>query len=165
MRLIASLLLAGIAVVAATSDGSAQVRRHKVVRGPSRVVAASSGIESLPLTVNRRSWLDPGPVASQGTGTAYVAASTQFARTQDRIFSPDKFGNDVIIGQPYVPGRTVPVAEFSTYPNGTATVDNLIGPQNYYFNPAGPGVATDYSFQENAGRGSAPTSTIPTTIP
>ena len=165
MRLIASLLLAGVAVVAVTVDGSAQVRRHRVVRGPSRVGASSWGCVSLPRTVNGRSWLDPGPVAPQGTGTAYVAASTQFARTQDRIFSPDKFGNDVIVGQPYVPGRTVPVVEFSTYPNGAATVDNVIGPQNYYFNPAGPGVAADYSFQENAGRGSAPTSTIPTTIP
>ena len=161
MRLIASLLVAGLAVAATATDGSAQTRRHKVVRGPSHIVASSSGIESLPLTVNRRSWLDPGPVAPQGNGTAYVAASTQFARTQDRIFDPDKFGNDVIVGQPYVPGRTVPVAQFSTYPNGAATLDNVLGPQNYYFNPGGPGVAPEYSFQENAGRGSAPTTTIP----
>lgn len=161
MRLVASLLLAGVAVVAVTADGSAQTSRRKIVRAQAPRYQAASGIESLPLTVNRRSWLDPGPVAPKGSGTAYVAASTQFAKSQDQIFAPDKFGNSEIIGQPYVPGRTVPLAEFSTYPNGAVTLDNVLGPQNYYFNPTGPGIAPAYSFRENAGRGSAPTTTFP----
>ncbi len=71
----------------------------------------------LPLTVNRRSFLDPGPVAPVGTGQNYVSANTILNRTEDRIRDPDKFGNDTLQGQPYVPGRTVPVAEFATGPN------------------------------------------------
>lgn len=129
---IVSILLAGVAASAVTVDASAQTRR-RVAR-----VVTTTDIGSLPLTVNRRSWLDPGPVAPRGTGQNYVTANTVLNRTQDRIFSPDGFGNDVIIGQPYVPGRSVPIVEFSSLPDGRAYVDNALGYQNYYFNPAPP---------------------------
>lgn len=126
-----SLALAAVAVTAVTPDAFAQGRRHY----RAAAVAQDYSDSGIPLTVNRRSWLDPGTAVSQGSGPAYVSASTQFAKTQDQIFAPDRFGNDVIRGQPYVPGRTVPVVEFSSLPNGGVVVDNTIGYQNYYFNP------------------------------
>ena len=129
-----SLLLAGIAFTAVTSDASA-AKKHR--RAAYRVAVEDPYANTIPLTVNRRSWLDPGNAVSttQGAGASYVAASTIYNKTQDRIFAPDGFGNDVMQGQPYVPGRTRPVVEFSSLPNGQTVVDNVLLPQNYYFNP------------------------------
>ena len=135
-----SYLLAGVVLAGFGADASAKPKKH-----PAKVAALrdldTSSLNAIPLTVNRRSWLDSGNVVrsdSNTGGRAYIAASTQFNLTEDRIIDPDKFGNDVIVGQPYVPGSTVSVAEFSTYPNGTARLDNVLGPQNFYFNPAPP---------------------------
>ena len=129
-----SLLLAGLAIAALTSGADAQKRRHVRVLQPLPVL---DGVETIPLTVNRRSWLDPGNAVSttQGAGASYMAANTVFNKTQDRIFAPDKFGNAVTEGQPYVPGRSRPVVEGSSLPNGGYVVDNVLLPQNFYFNP------------------------------
>lgn len=124
-----------VAVTAVASDASARSRKHAVT-----VVQEDYSTSGIPLTVNRRSWLDPGTAVSAGSQQAYMSASTQFAKTQDQIIAPDGYGNDVMKGQPYVPGRTVPVVEFSTLPNGAAVVDNTISYQNYYFNPTPPDV-------------------------
>ena len=133
--ILVSLLLAGVAVGALASDASAQGRRRVIENYD------TSSLNSIPLTVNRRSWLDSGNTVHSGSvsgGQSYVAASTIYNKTPDRIYAPDQFGNDVIKGQPDVPGRTVPVVEFSSLPNGGAVVENVIGAQNYYFNPAPP---------------------------
>ncbi len=106
------LALATVASLAGASGVSAKPRHRQVTP-----VLDDGQTHELPLTVNRRSFLDPGPVAPVGTGQNYVSANTIFNRTEDRIRDPDRFGNDVIVGQPYVPGRTVPVAEFATGPN------------------------------------------------
>ena len=111
-RMVVSLLAASAALSLGAIDSSAKPRHHHVA--PQYV---DEETHELPLTVNRRSFLDPGPVAPVGTGTNYVTANTIYNRTEDRIRDPDRFGNDVIQGQPYVPGRTVPVAEFATGPN------------------------------------------------
>ena len=73
---------------------------------------------------------------TQNSGPSYIAANTINNKTQDRIFNPDKYGNDVIQGQPYVPGRSQPAIEFSSLPNGGTVVENVLFPQNFYFNPA-----------------------------
>ncbi len=132
-RTVASLLLAGLAFTAVSQDAFAKKRRS----APVLPVAESFEGSSIPLTVNRRSWLDPGNAVSttQNSGPNYVADNTILNKTQDRIFSPDKFGNAEIQGQPYVPGRTRPVIEFSSLPNGQSVVDNVLLPQNFYFNP------------------------------
>ena len=126
---IVSGLVAALALSSFAADASAQGRRHVVQ-------TFGTDINAIPLTVNRRSWLDPGPVAPKGTGTNYVAASTEFNKTPDQVFAPDKFGNASLPGQPYVPGRSQPVVEFSTTPSGGVVVANELLPQNYYFNPA-----------------------------
>ena len=130
---ITALLLAGVAVAAFSPNAFAQKRRHTA----NLPVADDLADHSIPLTVNRRSWLDPGNAVSttQTAGPNYVADNTFRNQTQDRIFAPDKFGNAEIQGQPYVPGRTQPVVEFSSLPNGRTVVDNVLLPQNFYFNP------------------------------
>lgn len=118
--IITSLVLAGVAVTGFAADASAKDRHHAYVY-------AANDLNSLPLTVNRRSWLDPGNAAPAGSGgPAYVSATTEFAKTPDQIYAPDKFGNAALPGQPYVPGRTVPVVSFSTTPEGGYYVDNVL---------------------------------------
>ena len=133
-------ILAGVAVGGLVADASAKPKKHLA---KSQAVGSldTSGLNAIPLTVNRRSWLDSGNTVRAGSnngGQAYIAASTQFNQTEDRIIDPDKFGNDVIQGQPYVPGESVAVVNFDTAPNGKPHVDNFLGEQNYYFNPAPP---------------------------
>ena len=120
-KIITSLLLAGVAITGLVTDASAQGRRHTYI-------VAANDLDSLPLTVNRRSWLDPGNAVQGGaSGPAYMSASTpQFARTPDHYYAPDKFGNSALQGQPYVPGRSVPVVSFSTTPDANVYVDNVL---------------------------------------
>jgi hypothetical protein len=118
---ITSLLLAGVALIGVGASASAQGRHHPYTY-------AANDLSSLPLTVNRRSWLDPGNSAPTGgsSGPAYVSASTQFAGSPDHVYAPDKFGNSALQGQPYVPGRTVPVVSFVTTPNGAGYVEDVL---------------------------------------
>ena len=129
-NLIASAAIAAVCISGYAGDASAKIRKHRVVP-----VTDAGLSDSIPLTVNRRSWLDPGPVSSVDKGPSYIAATTQFSRDQEQIINPDKFGNDVLQGQPYVPGRSVSVIDFSTTPAGHVRVDDTLGYQNYYFNP------------------------------
>ncbi len=110
--IVVSILALGLAASLAASDASAKPRHRK----PAPQMDDGQ-VHELPLTVNRRSFLDPGPAVPAGSQQNYVSANTIFNRTEDRIRDPDKFGNDTLQGQPYVPGRTVPVAEFATGPN------------------------------------------------
>ena len=73
-----------------------------------------------------------------------TANTGEFIRTPDQTIDPSKFGNSSLPGQPYIPGRSYPVVEFSTTPNGRVDVANELLPQNYYFNPAPPQVPPDY---------------------
>lgn len=120
-----SLLLAGVAALlvglSASGEATAKPRHHRVT------VVAENDIQSLPLTVNRRSWLDPGNAAPAGggVGPSYVQATGSLARTIDRTYT-DKFGNSIDRGAPYVPGRPVPVVSFETLPNGGYDVDNVL---------------------------------------
>ena len=133
--IVTSALVASFAFCGVLPEAMAQGRRHV-----GNTVDAS-GLNTLPLTVNRRSWLDSGNTVHSGSvagGQSYMSASTIYNKTPDHAFGPDQFGNDVISGQPYVPGRSVPVIEFSSLPNGGATVENVLGRQNYYFDAAAP---------------------------
>ena len=139
---IIAFVLAGTVIAGATTDASAKVKKH-VVKPQAAASIDTVGLNSIPLTVNRRSWLDSGNTVrsdSNNGGRAYIADQTQFNQTEDRIIDPDKFGNDVIRGQPTVPGQSVPVVDFDTEPNGRPHIDDVLGAQNYYFNPAPPQV-------------------------
>ncbi len=139
---IIGFMLAGTAIAGIATDACAKPKKH-VAKSQAVGTIDTSGLNSIPLTVNRRSWLDSGNTVrsdSNNGGRAYIADQTQFNQTEDRIIDPDKFGNDVIQGQPYVPGQSVNVVEFETGPNGKPHIDNVLGAQNYYFNPAPPQV-------------------------
>ena len=135
-KTLATLLLAGVAVASLSHSAFAQ-KRHRV-RPPADPVVTTIDAPSSPLTVNRRSWLDPGnAVRTTNTGGPnYIAANTILHQTEDRIINPDKYGNAEIQGPPYVPGRSQPVVQGSILPNGGVVVDNALLPQNFYFNPA-----------------------------
>ena len=67
-----SLLVAGVAVSLCTVDASAETASPKAHRPRHHHVAAQADVrssnEGLPLTVNKRSFLDPGPVVPVGSG-------------------------------------------------------------------------------------------------
>lgn len=137
-KTIVSATFAVLAVTAFNTDASAQTR-HRKPRAAAPVLAASPDLgSSIPLTVNRRSWLDSGNTVSSrgGYGPSYVAANTIYNKTQDQIFDPGYFGNSTVNqGPPYVPGRSQPIVEGSLPASGRPIIDNVLLPQNFYLNP------------------------------
>jgi hypothetical protein len=105
-----SIVLAAAALAAFTASANAQTKpRHR-----HRQQVAERYDERPPLTVNRRSFLDPGPAVPVGSMSNYVTANTIFTRTPDQIFARSSFGNDRLPQPLEVPGRPQPVIEFET---------------------------------------------------
>ncbi len=119
MRRFATSLLLGSAVavslVLAAGVASAQVTKKKVhhYRYPAPL-AANDDIVRPPLTVNKRSFLDPGPAVPVGSESNYMVQNTYFARTPDQNFARSKFGNEALPQPLEVPGRPQPILEFET---------------------------------------------------
>ncbi|TAL79142.1 MAG: hypothetical protein EPN75_09795 [Beijerinckiaceae bacterium] len=67
-----------------------------------------------PLTVNKRSWLDPGNVVPVGSESRYMSASTYFVQTPDQAYFPSGFHEDAMPRPLYVPGSMTPLVTFST---------------------------------------------------
>lgn len=106
-----SIVLAAAALAAFTASANAQTKpRHR--HHPQ--VAERYYDERPPLTVNRRSFLDPGPVVPVGSLSNYVTANTIFNRTPDQIYARSLFGNELLPWPLEVPGRPSPVFEFET---------------------------------------------------
>jgi hypothetical protein len=106
-----SIVLAAAALATFTAAANAQAKprpRH------SAQVAERYYAERPPLTVTKRSFLDPGPAVPVGSMSNYVTASTIFNRTPDQIFLRSQFGNDRLPQPLEVPGRPQPVVEFET---------------------------------------------------
>lgn len=102
----AAAILAALTVIA-----GAQPPRHRHL---SPVVQQFAN-ERPPLTVTRRSFLDPGPVAPAGKTTPnYVATGTFFNQTPDQTFARSEFMNEVLPRRLDVPGRPSPLIEFAT---------------------------------------------------
>jgi hypothetical protein len=72
--------------------------------------------ERPPLTVNKRSFLDPGPVVPVGTMQNYVTVSTIYNRTPDQVAQRSKYGNETLPWPLEIPGRASPIYEFETPP-------------------------------------------------
>ena len=70
--------------------------------------------ERPPLTVNRRSFLDPGPAVPVGSMSNYVTANTIFNRTPDQLFDRSAFGNELLPTPLEIPARAGPLIEFET---------------------------------------------------
>ncbi|MGH6839296.1 MAG: hypothetical protein ACREDT_10960 [Methylocella sp.] len=105
-----SIVLAAAALAGLTPAANAQTTRHRH-RTP---VAARYYDERPPLTVNRRSFLDPGPMVPVGSLSNYVTANTIFNRTPDQYYLKSQFGNDRLPQPLEVSGRPQPVLEFET---------------------------------------------------
>lgn len=67
-----------------------------------------------PLTVNKRSWLDPGNVVPQGSEENYVTATTGFNETPDQAYFPSRFHEDSLPRPLYPTGRPEPLVDFWT---------------------------------------------------
>lgn len=109
--LFASLIAFGFVLagfVFLTGPAAAQPQRHR----HHRHVAIYP--EQPPLTVNKRSWLDPGPVIQPGTGERYMVESGIFQRTPDQVYFPSRFNEDAMPRPLYVPGNMTPLVEFET---------------------------------------------------
>jgi hypothetical protein len=103
------LSAAAFAWLAASATAQAKPRHRHYPQAAERYYD-----ERPPLTVNRRSFLDPGPVVPVGSMSNYVTANTIFNRTPDQIFDKSSFGNDRLPQPLEVPGRPSPLFEFET---------------------------------------------------
>ncbi len=106
-----SIVLAAAALAAFTASANAQTQQRHRHR---QQVVGQYYDERPPLTVNRRSFLDPGPAVPVGSMSNYVTANTIFNQTPDRIYARSSFGNDRLPQPLEVPGRKSPVVEFET---------------------------------------------------
>ena len=103
-----SIVLAAAALVSlagANAQAKPRPRHHPQV--------AENYDERPPLTVNRRSFLDPGPAVPVGSMSNYVTANTIFNRTPDQIFARSAFGNELLPSPLEIPARG-PLIEFET---------------------------------------------------
>jgi len=117
MRRSFRLVLAGTLLLFAIDGASAETTTHKHAKHTRRyntVQMAREANERPPLTVNRRSFLDPGPVVPVGSLNNYVTANTIFNRTPDQSFQRSRFGNENIPAPLEVPGRDAYVLRFAS---------------------------------------------------
>ncbi|MEJ0091959.1 MAG: hypothetical protein WDN46_00500 [Methylocella sp.] len=105
------IILAAAAVAALTAPASAQNKLHRHARP---VVDVADSSERPPLTVNRRSFLDPGPVVPVGSMSNYVTASTIFNQTPDQVNQRSQYGNELLPRPLEIPARSQPIFEFET---------------------------------------------------
>jgi hypothetical protein len=108
------LVIALAAAFGAPTAADAKVKYHTIHhRHFYPVPVADYGVRQPPLTVNRRSWLDPGPVVPVGSMQRYVEGATVLNLTQDQMVT-DRFGNGTLPRRFDPPGKPGPVFEFWT---------------------------------------------------
>ncbi len=106
-RVLGATLMAGFIFAAGVADAK-EVRRYHP-RGVTPIASLRP-----PLTVNKRSFLDPGPVVPVGSESRYMEANTIYNLTPDQNFQRSKFGNEALPRPLEVPGRSGPLFEFWT---------------------------------------------------
>jgi hypothetical protein len=87
--LIATCVTAAIAATPAIAKTKHRVHHHPAYQVTTYVDPRP------PLEVNRRSWLDPGPVVPVGSQERYVQAMTVLSQTPDQTFN-FHFGNETL---------------------------------------------------------------------
>jgi len=111
------LAAAAFTMLGAAANAQPAHHRHHV---PTPKVEPGFYGERPPLTVTKRSFLDPGPVPALGSMQRYMTANTYYNRTSDQYFAKSQFGNEVL-PQPFdVPGRPQPLFGDIWYANGVA---------------------------------------------
>ena len=110
MRPMSILLLAAVGALAGAPVALAAHKHRHHYYAPAQVYSS----DQPPLTVNKRSWLDPGNVVPQGTEQNYVTANTVFNQTPDETYFPSRFQEDNLPHPLYPTGRPKPLVEFWT---------------------------------------------------
>lgn len=105
----ATLLIAAGVFAALAGFASAQTKPRDRQTEP-----VAYGDERPPLTVNKRSFLDPGPVVPVGSESSYMTSQTTFNRTPDQVSRRSFYGNESLPAPLEVPGRSQPVFEFAS---------------------------------------------------
>jgi hypothetical protein len=116
-NLMSLLALTGALALAGTSGAFASTKHHHhYARYVHRYYAPRTVYSSdePPLTVNKRSWLDPGNVVPQGSEQNYVTANTSFNETPDEAYFPSRFEEDNLPRPLYPTGTPHPVLNFWT---------------------------------------------------
>ncbi len=104
------LLTAAVFGAGALASAPGALAAHKHHHHPAVVYSS----DQPPLTVNKRSWLDPGNVVPQGSEENYVTTSTGFNQTPDETYFPSRFHEDFLPRPLYPTGRPEPLVEFWT---------------------------------------------------
>jgi hypothetical protein len=121
LPLTAPLVLAAVAlaavVLAAVSDTASAQSKPKPARSP---LVAQFANDPPPLTVKKRSFLDPGPVVPVGSMSNYVTINTIFNRTEDQTFARSLYGNEALPAPLEIPARVQPLVVFEPVPLNTA---------------------------------------------
>jgi len=114
MHRLATKLVFGSAMIASFMMAAEAAEAKQIKHHPryARYVAAPVNYARPPLTVNKRSFLDPGPVVPVGSESAYMVQNTYFATTPDQNYARSKFGNEALPQPLEVPGRPQPVYQF-----------------------------------------------------
>ena len=107
-----SVFLLGLTAFAAAAVGGAPGALAAHHHHHHAVVVYSS--DEPPLTVNKRSWLDPGNQVPVGSEENYVTATTGFNQTPDEAYYPSRFHEDFLPRPLYPTGTPVPVVNFWT---------------------------------------------------
>lgn len=94
--------LAGLTIFAAVAEAQSRARQPLAP----------------PLTIQRRSFLDPGPVVPVGSMSNYVAAGTSLNVPVYNMSQPGAFGRETLPRRFDPPGRPQPLVEFSTGQGG-----------------------------------------------
>jgi hypothetical protein len=91
-----------------------------LMMGASLAEAQSRARQALapPLTVQRRSFLDPGPVVPVGSMSNYMNSGTSFNVPVYNMSSPSAFGRETLPRRFDPPARSHPLVEFSTGSGG-----------------------------------------------
>jgi hypothetical protein len=109
-----AILAATAAALVVPAAGAFAQTKAKQNRSP---LVAHYANEAPPITVKKRSFLDPGPVVPVGSMSNYVTISTTFNRTEDQIFNKSFYGNETLPAPLEIPARAQPLVTFE--PLGT----------------------------------------------
>ena len=91
MRPIASFSAGPCAATCLFASGASAATKIRII---TRTRLPSISDQRPPLTVNKRSWLDPGHVVPQGSMQNYVTENTGFNQTPDQAYFPSRFHED-----------------------------------------------------------------------
>lgn len=112
----AILVLTAAALAVASATASAQPQsRTKPRRSP---LVEQYANMAPPITVKKRSFLDPGPVVPVGSMSNYVTVSTIFNRTEDQTFKKSLYGNEALPAPLEIPARAQPLVVFEPLDTG-----------------------------------------------